>query len=365
MIKEYGYEYDATLDKQLWEQCKGKVTYQKMRNAICLRSGRDALKAIAREYEPTIVYMPALACDSMVLPFEMYGHKIVYYKLQKDYTIDFLYLDSVLEKGLFLYMDYFGIETISDEQLDNLKKKYQGLVFVEDRTHNFIWERNLRFQPDYMIASLRKWIAVPDGGLLWTKKALQKTNFSEDTTFSEMRQKAQCMRNEFFTTGDNDLKTEYRKIFSTVSEIIDKDEIPCRMSDYSYKIANAVDWQRIKIQRSENAACLISILKEYDIQLIQDEVGFSDLYVAFVVDQRDFKQSKLSQKGIFNTVIWPLNNEQKRICKVAKYTEEHMLAAPCDQRYSVKDMQFIGKEIVNTIMSERFYNEKENNDFGR
>lgn len=210
----------------------------------------------------------------------------------------------------------------------------------------------MRFQPDYIIASLRKWINVPDGGLLWTKRALKKVTFSEDTSFSEMRQKAQCMRNEFLTTGDNDLKTEYRKIFSTVSDIIDKDEIPSRMSDYSYKIANTVDWERIKIQRSENAACLINILKECNIQLIQDKVGFSDLYVAFVVDQRDFRQSKISQKGIFNTVIWPLNDEQKRRCNVAKFTEEHMLAAPCDQRYSVKDMQFIGKEIVNTIMNE-------------
>lgn len=126
MVKEYGYEYDATLDKQLWEQCKGKVTYQKMWNAICLRSGRDALKAIAREYTPTTVYMPALACDSMILPFKMYGHKIVYYKLQKDYTIDFLYLDSVLENGIFLYMDYFGIEAIRDEQLEKLKKSIRN-----------------------------------------------------------------------------------------------------------------------------------------------------------------------------------------------------------------------------------------------
>jgi hypothetical protein len=50
--------------------------------------------------------------------------------------------------------------------------------------------------------------------------------------------------------------------------------------------------------------------------------------------------------GIFNTVIWPLNNEQKEICNTANYTEEHMLAAPCDQRYGSIDMEFIGKEMV-------------------
>ncbi len=353
MVKEYGYEYDATLNTELWKSCKGKVTHQKLWDAICLRSGRDSLKVIAREYSPTTVYVPALACESMILPFKMYGHNIVYYKLKEDYSIDLLYMDSILEMGIFLYMDYFGVKAISDENLEKMRKKYPKLIFIEDRTHNLIWERKSKFQPDYIMASLRKWINVPDGGLLWTKTELKNVQYSEDTTFSEIRKKAQCMRNEFLMTGNESLKMEYRRIFSTVSDIIDKDKIPSRMSAYSYKLANSADWEYIKAQRRKNAECLIDILKKYDVQFIQDKTGFSDLYVAFVVNNRNFKQSKLSQKGIFNTVIWPLNNEQKRVCEVAKFTEEHMLAAPCDQRYSIKDIQFIGKEIANTIINDR------------
>lgn len=74
------------------------------------------------------------------------------------------------------------------------------------------------------------------------------------------------------------------------------------------------------------------------------------MYVAFMVDDRDFKQSILSTKGIYNTVIWPLNDMQKTVCETAKYTEKHMLAAPCDQRYSISDMQFIGNEIKSIVM---------------
>ena len=124
MVREYGYEYDATLNKKLWKKCEGKVTHDKLCNAISLRSGRDALKTIAREYEPTTVYMPALACDSMVLPFKMYGHEIVYYKLNKDYSIDFSFLSTILGEGLFLYMDYFGLPSISDEKLEKIKEKF-------------------------------------------------------------------------------------------------------------------------------------------------------------------------------------------------------------------------------------------------
>ena len=62
--------------------------------------------------------------------------------------------------------------------------------------------------------------------------------------------------------------------------------------------------------------------------------------------KRDEVQKKLSERGIFCTIIWPLTDKQKALCDVARFTEENMLAAPCDQRYSVDDIEFIGKEIV-------------------
>ena len=82
--EEYGYEYDATLNEAVWSITQGKTTADQLWGAYCLRSGRDALKAIAREYTPRIVLLPALACDSMVFPFKLYGHQVQYYKLNKE-----------------------------------------------------------------------------------------------------------------------------------------------------------------------------------------------------------------------------------------------------------------------------------------
>lgn len=348
MIKEYGYEYDASLDAPLWEITKCKVTHEKLWGAICLRSGRDALKTIAREYKPTIVFMPALACDSMVVPFEMYGHKVIYYRLTSNYKVDIQQVKKLVpnKEVLFLYMDYFGILSISDEELYHLKNTFTRMVFIEDRTHNLIWEKVRQFVPDYTMASLRKWLNVPDGGLLWPKDILKKTDFAEDTSFSSTRLKAQCMRRKFFTTGDQAIKTAYRKIFSTVSDIMDKDKKPSRMTAYSHSLASQANWDEIRQKRKENAKTLISILQSANIDFIQPNAGASDLYVAFKVIEREHKQAKLSSKGIFNTIIWPLGEKQKQICSVAKDTEQMMLAAPCDQRYTIDDMKIIGREMV-------------------
>lgn len=345
LVKEYGYEYDAVLNEDIWKTTEGKVTDQKLMGAYCLRSGRDTLKAIAREYEPCVVLLPALACDSMVHPFELYGHQIQYYRLRADYSID---LDSLkVSEGtyLFLYADYFGRPAIRDEELEKLRE-LRNFIFIEDRTHNLIWERQHSFQPDYIMASLRKWLPVPDGGLLWGP--ISKP-FGNDTSFSTTRLKAQCMRHEFLACGDESIKTEYRKIFSTVSDLMDEDG-PSAMSAYAYELAKDMDWDWVRRTRQQNAETLISILSTSPyISFIQDKGGLSDLYVPFTVPNRDEVQRRLSAEGIFNTIIWPLSTQQKSECRVAKQTEENMLAAPCDQRYSTDDMKTIGAEIVRVI----------------
>lgn len=345
MVKEFGYEYDAELNKPIWEKTKGKTTEDTLFGALCLRSGRDTLKAIAREYSPRTVFLPALACDSMVFPFEMYGHTVRYYKLNQDYSIDTGSIMTEEEPVLFLYMDYFGLKAISDEKLQRLKTK-GNIIFIEDRTHNLIWDRASSFEPDYIMASLRKWIPVPDGGLLWGKIS---KSFASDTSFSSERLQAQCMRHTYLQNGDESIKTAYRKIFSEVSDIMDLDE-PSFMSAYSYALAKDTDWERVRTVRKDNAETLISILRTSPhITFIQREAGSSDLYVAFTVNNRDTIQNRLSREGIFNTIIWPLNEEQRKTCEVAKRTEDFMLAAPCDQRYTVEDMKTIGYEIVRVV----------------
>lgn len=353
MVKEYGYEYDAVLDKELYERSKGKVTREKLMGAMCLRSGRDALKVVAREFESTVVLMPALACDSMILPFEMYGHEVKYYKLNKDYSIDIEYLYSLISNEgkpiLFLYMDYFGNKAITDNELEKLKEKYSSLIFIEDRTHNVLVDSSYIFKPHFTVASLRKWIDIPDGGLLWMSDDLKKKGFSENLTFSETRLRAQCMRNEFLASGNEELKKEYRKIFSTITDMIDEEVLPGLMSQYSYELAERADWNTISDIRRRNAKILIKELNGFNF--VQNDSGFGDVYVAVLINNRDIIQQKLASMGIFCTIIWPLNDEQREASEIARYTEEHMLTIYCDQRYSENDMKYVAF-CVRTVCNE-------------
>ena len=358
VIKEYGYEYDAELDKDLFERTFNKNTFGFINGAYALRSGRDAIKTIAREFEPCVALLPALSCDSMVLPFKMCGHQLAFYKYRENLSIDLSNLYSLLQENksktiLFLYMDYFGIKAISDSELFRLKKTNKNVLFIHDSTHTFLNCKETNFKSDFILASARKWINIPDGGLLWCNRQLNNQSFTNDTSFAYKRLEAQQLRHSFFNTGDKTLKTQYRAIFSTVSDIIDSDPTPSRMTSYSFELLKKADFETIKKTRRNNASVLINILSSNQrIKVLQTSSNISDLYVPFLVGNRNDIQDKLNKIGIFNTIIWPISKEQKEACANAKYIEEHMLAAPCDQRYTIDDMKYIGQEIVRVIDEE-------------
>ena len=317
MIKEYGYEYDATRNDELWSKTKGRTTNEHFMGAMCFRSGRDTLKAIAREFEPTFALLPALACDSMVMPFETYRHKVIFYKLNPDYSINlesfYSAVNDVGKEALFLYMDYFGNSAINYNELSRLKTSYPDLVFIEDRTHNFLAERESKFEPDFVMASLRKWINIPDGGLLWSKEDLRNYDFSRDTSFSEKRLEAQCMMHEYLRTGCLKTKTDYRNIFSSVSSIIDTDIKPGLMSAYAYELAMSTDLASIRTIRNENAATLADELRRGGLSLINMPTGVCDLYIPLLTENRDNIQKKLSSIGIYCTVILAIELRTKRV----------------------------------------------------
>lgn len=55
---------------------EGKSQRTLFGGGICLRSGRNALKGIAREFAYATVLLPALSCDSMTIPFELYHYDV-------------------------------------------------------------------------------------------------------------------------------------------------------------------------------------------------------------------------------------------------------------------------------------------------
>ena len=178
-----------------------------------------------------------------------------------------------------------------------------------------------------------------DGIPLYSDRLLFLSSNTREERIYLIRLHAQCMRNEFLQTGEEGIKNEYRRIFSTVTDLIDIEMLPGLMSLYSYKLATKANLKNINEVRCRNAQVLINELRGF--KFIQPQSGLGDLYAAILIENRDAVQRMLASMGIFCTIIWPLNDEQRLVCEIARYTEDHVLAVYCDQRYTIEDMKYI------------------------
>lgn len=356
LIKEYGSEFD-------WNSTLPYIanTYLehplKSKDAYLFRSGRDALKAVAAGYAENHkkVLLPALCCESMVSPFTMNGYEVNFYKLNGDCTADIKDIENKLSDDcIFIYISYFGVKPMCNEDLCSLKAKFEKAKFVEDRTHNPLHRiGGNEFCADATVISIRKWLSIADGGLLFTKDCFDNCYLSENS-FADIRKNAMQLKNEYLKTGDECLKSEFRCLLNEASELLDASKNSYSITESSKELLNKIDFDKILKDRQRNSNILSEALaplcKKGKLKFISQEPASSTLYFPVIVADRDEIQGKLAKKSVFCPVIWPLPNGAEGVCENSKYIADNMLAIPCDQRYSADDMRKISQIITEVLI---------------
>jgi hypothetical protein len=315
-------------------------------NAEFFRSGRDVLKAIAEKYKGLYkrILIPALCCESMVTPFLVNGYEVSYYKLNTNFTANtediFLKLQPT---NLFLYMNYFGIQSLSDEILQLINQCFQGTIMIEDRTHDILSPRFNSFTPNFTICSIRKWLAIPDGGILYSKGNKLNTRTEYDAYFSNTRIKALKNKSIYLKSRHSKLKELFRQQLADANAYLENDKSIVGISHKSYELLKIINFNKIYKARKKNIETLhlkLMILKNVK-QIKELNTERVSLYYPLILDNRDKIQSKLAENGVYCPVIWPLPLCAKGICEVSDYVSDHMLALPCDQRYDNSVMEYI------------------------
>ena len=70
-----------------------------------MRSGRDALKALAQLAGRKRVLLSALCCESMLVPFQLAGYELVFYRLTEALCADEADVSEKLRDGLSVSSD--------------------------------------------------------------------------------------------------------------------------------------------------------------------------------------------------------------------------------------------------------------------
>ena len=313
-----------------------------------MRSGRDALKALAGLAGRKRVLLPALCCESMLVPFRLAGYEIVLYRLTEELCADEADVSEKLRDGdLLLTMPYFGIRPFRDAYLQSLRESGRGIFLAEDRTQDILAARADGFTPDLTLASLRKWAAMPEGGMLRT--ASPADTGVPEPRFAALRTEAMEKKDRYLTSWDAALKQDFLAELHTAEALLDEGAEPHAMAAENASFLRRLDFAAIRAARARNLRRLTALLTPLEragrLRFLTREPEKSGLYLPLLLDERDAVQKAMAARDIYCPVIWPEPPEAAFCCPVSRYVVGHILCLPCDQRYDEADMSFIAETL--------------------
>lgn len=346
MVVEYGSEFDM--------QSNAPYLLQRETGLFdgmgLFRSGRDALRAVALWSGYDRVALPALCCQAMVTPFIQSGLRTVFYSLNNRLEPDMEQLEDILSTpSILLNLNYFGVPFLSHETVLRLRQRYPDSFFLLDDTHTLLVSSQEQAVYDAVAISVRKWFALPDGGVLWQRRGLGEIP-SAQPEYARLRREGMSRKSRYLQSGDPEEKERFRALLRQAVQMIDNDETLAGMEPESGDILRHMDCRSVLRRREANCSVLKSQLtscKEVE-QLPERPMG-SGLYFPILVRNRDAVQKTLAGKGIYCPVIWPLPVECGEVGTVEEQIASSMLALPCDHRYGAEDMIKIAKTVRSTV----------------
>ena len=311
-------------------------------------SGRNAidvaLKDILNEKSIQKVYAPSYCCVSMLQSFIDRGLKVEFYNVGSQDGRFTYQLPKTDAHSIVLIMSYFGLDTAAaHDKIMELKKT--GAVVIEDITHSLLHKVSASDQSDYLVASLRKWFAIPTGGWVGKRsgKLIEKPNMDSNHAVEE---KIAAMKEKYqYLTGKIDSKENFLLTNAKFdNDLIHVDRM-LKIDDTSLGIVEATDVDHVVEKRRKNAGVLLDGLKDLDgtvmtlptVDLEADTPLFLPIFMK--TEDRDALRKHLIDRGIYCPIHWP------EVMGAEVGIRVNELSLICDQRYTEGDMRTIVDEI--------------------
>lgn len=306
------------------------------RDAVLVADGRQCIVVLIRQYGWKRIWMPDYFCYEVIDTIkEQTGIKVMFYE---DNPLHEGQVERLpFEEGdVLLRMNFFGMRG----QRNN--KKITCPV-IEDHTHDMFGHWALYSDADWCIASIRKSLPLPEGGIMWSPKGhkltveVQPTDENEQiatTRWEGMEMKAQ------YLNGGAVSKEEFRKRYTETEEWFDGAE-PALIDERSRMfVAKQLDinlWQGAK---RRNWTLLKSLVKCDFCKVLMPEddtcTMFSLVLLFDTKEQRDMARKQLIGACVYPAVLWTVPESAST---EARSFSERMLSVHCDGRYTEDDIR--------------------------
>ena len=303
--------------------------------------GRQALIQLYHSQRWQRLWLPEYFCYDVIESLKNAGLDLRFYADYPGCKEDGETLETIQGNGYFrptdavLRVNYFGTRSYRESD------KLPVAAVIEDHTHDLIGGWALNSCADWCIASLRKTLPIPEGGLLWSPvgKCLPKApgDSKENERIATIRWEAMRLKSAYLR-GDAIEKTTFRAGYVNTEPYFDTAEV-CSLDKTSrdyLKLFDVLSWYRTKRKNWE----LLRTIRKDGVRILETEndscYPFSLILVFDDLGERDRVRNALIEKQVYPAVLWSIP-----LCP-ADFELFHfsrgMLSIHCDGRYSREDI---------------------------
>lgn len=294
------------------------------KNAIATNSGANALRYIIRCLCIRELAIPRYICSVVHEIASEENCIIIPYSIGED----FYPIESIPQNIPIIYVNYWGIH---GSQCAQMAKNHTKLIL--DCSQAFFTSA-IGWASFY---SPRKFFGVPDGGYAMLPEGSPLIPLKKDTSY------AYCQHLLQRADGQRKLSYEFFKKNETRIR-----NLPLRaMSNLTERILSTVAYAQSAKIRRENFLYLHTRLSSFN--LLKITLPFEDVPLAYpFMTYQDSIYSTLLKYKIFIPRYWP--NLSHSLLNSFEYDlANHVLALPIDQRYGLREMQFISDTLMYII----------------
>ncbi len=296
-------------------------------DGMLLNSGMNALEYVLLALgNASHVWVPYYTCDVVLEPMQKLGVPYTFYPINRNLELD--KMPSLQDGEYLIYTNYFGVK---DEYVSKLAIFYGSHLIVDNAQAWFAKP----IEGVHTIYSPRKYVGVPDGGVAYCVKHIDKNTLEQDVSYER------C--SHLLKRLDLDPSEGYADFRANSKQLVGQ---PIkRMSKLTQRMLCSIGFEEIKSKRRKNFGYLHEHLKETNLLDMPSMDSFvCPMVYPYLTNDASIKQ-RLIENKVFVPTYWPNVLEWCDSNDLEYSLAQNMVFLPIDQRYGSDEMQ----RIVNLI----------------
>jgi dTDP-4-amino-4,6-dideoxygalactose transaminase len=309
-----------------------------------LINARSGIFLLLELLSPRNIWVPSYLCSAILEAIDDRTTRIRFYEVDYNLALAPLdWLEDVDPGDVVILIDYFGFP---QNRRDIARIKERGAWVLEDACQALL-SGGVGDLSDFVLFSPRKFLGVPDGGILISNVECSLHDIDLNSPPSKWwlnALRAANLRSKFDAHGGS------RRWFKLFKEV----EAECPVGRYAMSeisktiLTSGFDWSAMVQQRVRNYEVLAAKLSRVAV--------FPNLFSNVVplgfpirVKNRTQVRQTLFDHEIYPPIHWPIEGLVPEKFRHSHHLASEIITLPCDQRYNSEDMERMAQLVLREV----------------